>query len=340
MAGPPPHTGFAFTGFDNLHNDLYPAISPSTTPSLKQPGKVVLVTGASRGIGRSIGLQYAHAGVSTLVLLARSAPDLSTVEAEIKSIDAKIKVLTFALNVTDIAAVKTCAEEVQKSEGKLHVLINNAGVSSPWEPLAEGDPTAWWSAFEINTKGPYLLLQSFLPLLVATAEAEGTTTDVVNVSSIGAHVVMPGASSYQVAKFALLRLTEFVDGEYGGKGINCVVVHPGGVPTDMAKGIDAIKHSEFFSALPTPSPLFLLAPLVIVWFRGSRIVADSMFFFCTALKDNPELCGGWCVWFTNDSKEKTWLRGRYVSVTWDVEKLVSMKGEIVAGDKLKMRMVV
>lgn len=102
----------------------------------------------------------------------------------------------------------------------------------------------YWNTWTVNLKGTYLMLHGFLPLLVETAKEKNTLVDVVNISSIGAHIIMPGASAYQTSKFAVLRLTEFVQAEYGDKGVTCVAVHPGGVLTEMSKGIEVIRASE------------------------------------------------------------------------------------------------
>ncbi|PVH95498.1 NAD(P)-binding protein [Periconia macrospinosa] len=299
MSGPPPSSGYAFPGFSNLRNDIYPAISAAQTPSLKQPGKVVLVTGASRGIGRAIAIQYAHAGVAAIILVARSAGALEEVKKEIQGIDSGIKVSVKPVDVTSVEGVRGIKEEVGKEEGRLDVLVNNAGAGGDWVPLAETKPDEWWWDFEVSVKAPYLFLQAFLPLLASTAEKYGGKADVINMSSIGAHIFLPGASAYQTCKLALLRLSEFVNVEYGNKGIVCVGMHPGGVLTELAKGKVELEGK---------------------------------------LNDTPELAGGFAVWLTAEKRD--WLAGRYVAATWDVEKLESMKEEIVSGDKLVVRMVV
>lgn len=248
MATPPPSTGYFFPGPSNLHADIYPSISTCSTPSLVQPGKTVLVTGASRGIGRAIALQYAHASVSCLILCARNGLQLTTLEAEIKKINASIRVLRFAIDVTQDEEVRQCAERVKSQSARLDILVNNAGITAPWVPLAETDPSSWWQTVEVNLKGPYLMLHAFLPLLVSTAKETAKTVDVVNICSIGAHTVFTGASAYQLSKLAVLRLTEFVDVEYAAQGVNAVAVHPGGVPTDMGLGIEQIRPCESLCA--------------------------------------------------------------------------------------------
>lgn len=214
----PPETGYAFPGMENLHNDIYPAISATETSTLAQKGKVVLITGAGRGIGRAIALQYAHASVASIIISARTSSQLDEVESSIKKINAGIRVHKFTLDVSKEDEVAKCAAEVKEREGKLDVLVNNAGGSSPWESLEETTPKDWWKTFEVNLYGPYLFIHAFLPLLVSTAEKEKRVTDIVNISSIGGNMVMPGASAYQISKLAVQRLTEFVEKEYAGKG--------------------------------------------------------------------------------------------------------------------------
>ena len=248
----PPHTGYGFVGLENLHQDIYPAISVVQTSSLKQPGKVVLITGASRGIGRAVALQYAHAGVASIIIVARSLSKLDEVATEIGQIDKEIRVHKFTLDAIDSDAVHKCAEEVKQKEGRLDVLINNAGTSNPWVPITDTEPDDWWRCLEVNLKGPYLFLHAFLPLMVQTAEKEKVVTDVINMSSIGAHTLGAGISAYGISKVALCRLSEFVQAEYGDKGVNVVSLHPGGVATELTareKVLEPCKFPRFFSRL-------------------------------------------------------------------------------------------
>ena len=241
MAAPPPETGYAFVGLSNLHNDIYPAISPKETPSLHQPDKVVLITGAGRGIGRAIALQYAHAGVGAIILCARSSGELDEVGSAIKSVNDSVRVHKHSVDVASESAVASLATNVESKESRLDILINNAGSSAPWVPIHASKPSEWWRTFEVNLKGPYLLVQAFLPLLLKTAEKTGHV-DVVNMASIGAHQVNAVASNYTISKLALCRLSENIDVAYADQGVNVISVHPGGVETVLAsQEIDILK---------------------------------------------------------------------------------------------------
>lgn len=234
MATHLPNTGAAFVGPSNLHNDIYPSISAVSTPALHQPGKVILITGAGRGIGRAMALQYAHAHAASIILCARTLGQLSDVAASIRGINPDVRVHTHAVDVSSAEAVDALASAVRAQESRLDVLVNNAGHSAAWVPVEASDPADWWRTMEVNLKGPYLMARAFLPMLVDTAEKQGTA-HVVNLASVAAHLVTDVASAYQVSKLALCRLTQHLDAGYAGKGVNVVAVNPGGVQTALSE---------------------------------------------------------------------------------------------------------
>jgi NAD(P)-dependent dehydrogenase (short-subunit alcohol dehydrogenase family) len=226
----PTYTGYNFTR--TLHNDIYPKIDPTKT-DLSQPGKVVLITGAGRGLGRSIALRFAESGVACINLCARSSHELDEVEKSIKNINTHVKVCKYVVDITNEGAVQAMAEAVGREEGRLDVLINNAGMTNDWEPITVGDTKMYLATWELHIKGTYLMLKSFIPLLVKTATTYDVTVNVINTTTFAAHFAIPGASAYQASKFALIKLGEFVDAEYGEQGVSCVSLAPGAVPTGI-----------------------------------------------------------------------------------------------------------
>lgn len=317
MALPPATSGYAFVGPSNLHTDIYPSISPRLNPSLHQPGKIILITGAARGIGRAIALQYAYAGVGAVVLCDLPNSPLDEVEASIKEINKEVRVHKHTLDVSSETAVADLSKAITAAESRIDILINNAAHMAPWVPLHQSDPTQWWRTLEVNLKGPYLLAHAFLPLLMQTAKQTGHV-DVINVVSMGALMVSKVASMYAISKLAVCRLSEHLDGSYKEEGVCVVNVNPGGVLTDMAR-----QEEEILG----PSELCLFSGL---WGASADVHV--------VLNDSPDLCGGFAVWLT--AQQRKWLGGRYVSATWDVDVLESMKDEIVAEDKLKVKLVV
>jgi len=279
--------------------DTYPAIDPM---QWDLSGKVVVIVGASRGIGKAMALSYARAGASRIVIAARSSKALVEVEAAMLEAvkDAKRKapeVVKIELDVTSPKSVEEAAKSVKITFGRLDILVNNAGASDPWNFVHETEPGGWWNTWTVNVFGPYLCTRAFLPLLL---DSEEGMKIIVNVSSIGALWSIRGASAYQTTKLALLRFTEFIDLEYKAKGVLAIALHPGSVKTDLG------------NTLPTE--------------------------YREHLVDSPALPADFIVWLTKDRKD--WLAGRYVSCNWDVTELEAKRDEIVEEDKLKVRLAV
>ncbi|RSL83790.1 hypothetical protein CEP51_004313 [Fusarium floridanum] len=95
--------------------------------------------------------------------------------------------------------------------------------------IADSDPEGWMRNFDVNSKGFYLVLRAFIPLLI---ESDGKKT-IINVSSVGAHCCTPTLSGYQISKLATLRLAEFATAEYGDRGLVVYCIHPGSIATEM-----------------------------------------------------------------------------------------------------------
>ncbi|TGO44798.1 hypothetical protein BCON_0460g00020 [Botryotinia convoluta] len=288
-----PESGLNFTQV--IHNDTYPAVTPSQSNCR---GKSVFITGASKGIGLALALAYATAGASQISLGARSLS--ATIEDEIinaarKAGHAAPKVLKHNLDVTDLTSIAKAATLIEEEFGRLDILVNNAGYLEKFAKLCNGDEKEYWRTWEINIRGVYWVSKAMIPLML-----RGGDKTIVNLSSIGAQNLSLGASGYQTTKFALLRFTEFLNVDYGEEGLLAYSVHPGGIPTDLAKGMP----SDTFHAL---------------------------------LVDTVELASDTMVFLTQEKRE--WLAGRYISCTWDMPEFISREKEIVEGDKLKMRMV-
>ena len=205
----------------------------------------MLITGASKGIGRSCAISYARAGASYIAIGARSS--LSSLEPAILTAAKEAghpapKILSLNLDISSSSSIAAAADQVRKEfGGKLDILINNAAVLEKWAPIADTDEEEYWSTWEVNYRGIYLMTKHFLPLLLDQSDGEGMKT-IVNVTSSGAHSLTPGASAYQTTKFAILKFAEFVMLEYGPKGVLCFSVHPGGVLTDAAKNVPKKLH--------------------------------------------------------------------------------------------------
>ena len=140
---------------NDLRHDTYPFVDPK---KLNLSGKHILITGASKGIGRALAVAYAQAGAAGIAIGARS--DLASLEKEINQAASAAgwqapKVIRISLDVTDLASAEAAAKTTESAFGKLDILVNNAGYLATWAKMAEGDPAEWWKTWEVNIKGKY-----------------------------------------------------------------------------------------------------------------------------------------------------------------------------------------
>jgi NAD(P)-dependent dehydrogenase (short-subunit alcohol dehydrogenase family) len=220
-------TSAAYT--PTVYRDQYPAINP-TNPALSQAGKVVVITGASHGIGaRGFAPAFAKAKPRAIVLVGRNAAKLSATEDSLRRITNDVEYISVPTDISNQASVDTLFQTVKARYGHADVLINNAAVNLAQAPLADADVKSWWTDFEVNVKGTFMVTRGFLSLL--GNERPGT---VVNLSTGIATAVFPTWSSYSITKLAAIKLAEYVAAEY--PNVNAVTLQPGVVDTDMVVG--------------------------------------------------------------------------------------------------------
>ncbi len=230
-----------------MHKDSYPAIDPQKA---NLAGKSVFISGASKGIGKAISISFAKAGASFIAVGARSRlePLVQAIKEAAASAGRKTpEVLPITLDVASQKSVDDAAAEVEKKFGKVDVLVNNAGVLEAPCSIADSEPENWWYTWIVNVRGPYLTTRAFLPLLLKGDK------QIINTSSVGAHIVMPGYSAYQTGKLALLRFGEFIMAEYGDQGVLAYGIHPGVIRTEIFDGSGGIpKEVEHCKSTITP----------------------------------------------------------------------------------------
>ena len=209
--------------------------------------KVAIVTGASRGIGAETARLFAERGAK-VVLTARSADAIRALAEAIRGDGGEA--VAVAGDVTRYADVEAVVGAASERFGRLDVLVNNAGAIEPIARLADSDPAAWDTAFDINAKGVYHGLRAAIPAM--RAHGGGV---VVNVSSGAAVNALEGWSHYCAGKAAALMLTRAAHLEYGEAGIRVVGLSPGTVATDMqvaikASGINRVSELDWSDHIP------------------------------------------------------------------------------------------
>jgi NAD(P)-dependent dehydrogenase (short-subunit alcohol dehydrogenase family) len=189
-------------------------------------GRVAVVTGASRGVGRAVAARLAGHGAS-VALGARSVDDLEAVEREIRASGGTARAIP--LDVSQLDSVEAFARDVEQVLGSPSILVNNAAMVGPIGLLQHGDPLEWARTIEINVLGPYFVTRRFLPAMLERGWGR-----IVNVSSAAALIPpAPLISGYATSKVALNHFTRCLAAELGGRGITVNAIHPGEVMTEM-----------------------------------------------------------------------------------------------------------
>ncbi|PID55756.1 3-oxoacyl-ACP reductase [candidate division KSB3 bacterium] len=190
--------------------------------------KVAVISGASRGIGKSIALSLAAEGV-TVVLVARSEERLNEVREEIEA--AGGQALTIAADLLDPDSPQRIVACTMQNYGRLDILINNAGIVLS-RSLVETSLEEWDRVMSVNARAPFLLCKAAFPYLKASGE--GTIIQVLSVLAEKAYV-MQGA--YTASKHALMGMTKVLAQEVQADNIRVHTLLPGGVATDMVAGV-------------------------------------------------------------------------------------------------------
>ena len=214
-------------------------------------GKVVIVTGASRGIGAAAAAALAAAGAA--VMLAARDAKLSA-EVASKIVAAGGKAAALACDVADYAAVEALVAATTQRFGRPDILINNAGVIEPIATIATADPTAWAQNVQINLVGAFNAVRAVLPGMLA---AGGGT--IVNVSSGAALRPLEGWGAYCAGKAGMAMLTRAIMLEEGAHGIRVFGFQPGTTDTDMqvlirASGMNIISQIPRGNLTPVAEP--------------------------------------------------------------------------------------
>jgi NAD(P)-dependent dehydrogenase (short-subunit alcohol dehydrogenase family) len=194
-------------------------------------GKTALVTGGATGIGRMVATALVRGG-ATVLMASRKGEACEATAAEINALGEPGTAVGFAGDVGTEEGIRALAEEVGKRTDKLHILVNNAGVT--WgEPLDTFPHKAWQKVMNVNVGGLFTLTRDLLPLLDAASSDEDPAR-IINLGSVmGTQPVAEGAYSYSASKAAVHHLTRILAGEFAGRRITVNAFAPGPFQSKM-----------------------------------------------------------------------------------------------------------
>ncbi len=271
-------------------------------------GRVSLITGAGRGIGRATAIALSEAG-SAVVLGSRTMTELEEVHDEVTKRGGTA--LIRQVDVTDMSSVKSFVDAAIDGFGQVDVLVNNAGsnnggVDGAVGPLWEVNPEAWWKDVEVNLRGAFFCSHLVLGHMVARGRGH-----IVNVTSMGpATRPWPFNSAYACSKAAQLRLTDSLAEEVRDRGVYVFALSPGRVRTRMA---DEVLDTEAGRRYLVPLMKGLANPEIL-----PEVPAKAIVFLVSGDADQ--------------------LSGRVLRAGWNLQDLARRAQDIVENDRLALRL--
>jgi NAD(P)-dependent dehydrogenase (short-subunit alcohol dehydrogenase family) len=207
-------------------------------------GKIVLITGASRGIGAETARAFASAG-ARVALVARGADAIDAVAEELGE-----QAIAIPCDVSRYEDVEAAVQRTVRTFGGLDILIGNAGAIEPISHLATADPDDWGQVIDINLKGVFYGMRAALPIML---KAGGGS--ILTISSGAAHGPVEAWSHYCASKAGAAMLTACVHKENGEDGIRAIGLSPGTVATEMQReikssGINPVSKLDWSEHIP------------------------------------------------------------------------------------------
>jgi len=224
-------------------------------------GKVAIVTGASRGIGRAISVALAQENAA-IVLAARSIQQLQITAGQVSKAGGKAHIVHVEL--TEEQSIRNLVKVTGEKLGRLDILVNNAGVTHS-APLEKTSTEDWQRCISINARAPFILCREALELLNKSKAAH-----IVNIASVVGVKGYPLQSAYTASKHALRGMTMSLAEELRGSNIRVHVLCPGGVDTDM---VGSVRPDIAKSELIKPEEIAELV-LYLVTHKGNAVMDE------------------------------------------------------------------
>lgn len=206
-------------------------------------GRVALITGASRGLGKAMAIALGQQGAK-LALVGRDVEQLNLTAATVREHGAEAEI--YRADVTSEADVRQLEHDVLARFGAVHILVNNAGTNVR-KNVPEFTLDEWRLVIDTNLTSAFLMSRSFVPQMKGLGYGR-----IINMTSIMSHISLPGRAAYSSSKSGLLGFTKALALEMAGTGVTCVAISPGPFATEMNAPIvnDPEKNAAFVAKIP------------------------------------------------------------------------------------------
>jgi len=204
--------------------------------------KTVIISGATRGIGRAIALELAGVGADISFNYLKS--DLEAKELEEKISGLGVRVKSFKADIRDYKAVKSWVDNTMESFGRIDVVVNNAGITRD-KALAFMEPQEWHAVIDTNLNGTFNLTRA-----VIIAFIKQRSGVIINVSSISGIRGLPGQTNYSASKAAIIGFTKSLAREIAPYNIRVNAIAPGFIETDMLKELSGDYRERILKYIP------------------------------------------------------------------------------------------
>jgi NAD(P)-dependent dehydrogenase (short-subunit alcohol dehydrogenase family) len=219
-------------------------VAQNVLDSFRVDGKVALITGGARGLGKTMASALAQAG-ARIALAGRTLAPCEETAAAIAS-ETGCEARAFAADVTKAADVDALVSAIERGVGPIDILVNNAGtnIRGPVEQFSEAD---WDTVVDTNLKGPFLCARAIGPGMVRRGWGR-----VINMASVLGVIALPGRAPYCSSKAGIINLTRVLALEWAGTGVTANAICPGAFGTELNRPLldDPVKYKEFVSRIP------------------------------------------------------------------------------------------
>ena len=203
-------------------------------------GQAALITGAGRGIGKTIALKLAVSGADTI--LVDMSPEMDDVRKEIEGMNRKC--LTFQVDVTDLEAIYAMVNNIIEELGEIHILVNNAGITQD-NLFMRMKPEQWSKVIDVNLNGVFNVTKAVIRSMMKQRYGK-----IINISSVVGFSGNPGQVNYSSTKSALVGFTKSLAREVGTRGVTVNAVAPGFIDTAMTQDLNESQQEAILQQIP------------------------------------------------------------------------------------------